>query len=260
MPGARLIDTVAERLFGFVAGEPARGVFHRQPRGEHQRDDDRRPARVLRDGARRRVRGAGAAKSIRGSARRRTRSSRRRSGAACSCCPARCRSWSATPDLRSCCFRRSRWRRCSCCGAASRTTPRPFRAWGYPWAPAIFVIASALMLANEICAGARGRRPPVLPSSRPACRSTGGCGGASRAVDLTGHHSAVETVGTADVAEPLRTESAAARPRISSSGRTGSATSKVSVSYPGARTSIRCGPDSRCSRWKTPSKSSTMPA
>ena len=28
--------------------------------------------------------------------------------------------------------------------------PRPFRAWGYPWAPAIFVIASATMLANEI--------------------------------------------------------------------------------------------------------------
>jgi basic amino acid/polyamine antiporter, APA family len=28
--------------------------------------------------------------------------------------------------------------------------PRPFRAWGYPWAPATFVIASAAMLANEI--------------------------------------------------------------------------------------------------------------
>ena len=28
--------------------------------------------------------------------------------------------------------------------------PRPFRAWGYPWAPAVFVIASVLMLANEI--------------------------------------------------------------------------------------------------------------
>jgi APA family basic amino acid/polyamine antiporter len=28
--------------------------------------------------------------------------------------------------------------------------PRPFRAWGYPWAPATFVVASALMLANEI--------------------------------------------------------------------------------------------------------------
>ena len=27
---------------------------------------------------------------------------------------------------------------------------RPFRAWGYPWAPAIFVVASALMLVNEI--------------------------------------------------------------------------------------------------------------
>jgi len=27
---------------------------------------------------------------------------------------------------------------------------RPFRAWGYPWAPATFVAASALMIANEI--------------------------------------------------------------------------------------------------------------
>jgi len=27
---------------------------------------------------------------------------------------------------------------------------RPFRAWGYPWAPAIFVAASAVMVANEI--------------------------------------------------------------------------------------------------------------
>jgi len=28
--------------------------------------------------------------------------------------------------------------------------PRPFRAWGYPWAPATFVVASVLMLGNEI--------------------------------------------------------------------------------------------------------------
>ena len=27
---------------------------------------------------------------------------------------------------------------------------RPFRAWGYPWAPGIFVAASALMLVNEV--------------------------------------------------------------------------------------------------------------
>jgi APA family basic amino acid/polyamine antiporter len=27
---------------------------------------------------------------------------------------------------------------------------RPFRAWGYPWAPATFIIASAMMLVNEI--------------------------------------------------------------------------------------------------------------
>ena len=28
--------------------------------------------------------------------------------------------------------------------------PRPFRAWGYPWAPAIFVAASAVIVVNEI--------------------------------------------------------------------------------------------------------------
>lgn len=28
--------------------------------------------------------------------------------------------------------------------------PRPFRTWGYPWTPALFVAASAVMLANEL--------------------------------------------------------------------------------------------------------------
>jgi basic amino acid/polyamine antiporter, APA family len=28
--------------------------------------------------------------------------------------------------------------------------PRPFRAWGYPWAPGIFVVASAVMVVNEM--------------------------------------------------------------------------------------------------------------
>lgn len=28
--------------------------------------------------------------------------------------------------------------------------PRPFRAWGYPWAPAIFVAACAVMVVNEL--------------------------------------------------------------------------------------------------------------
>jgi APA family basic amino acid/polyamine antiporter len=27
---------------------------------------------------------------------------------------------------------------------------RPFRAWGYPWAPGIFVLASTVIVANEI--------------------------------------------------------------------------------------------------------------
>jgi APA family basic amino acid/polyamine antiporter len=28
--------------------------------------------------------------------------------------------------------------------------PRPFRAWGYPWAPAVFVAAAAVMVVNEL--------------------------------------------------------------------------------------------------------------
>jgi basic amino acid/polyamine antiporter, APA family len=27
---------------------------------------------------------------------------------------------------------------------------RPFRAWGYPWAPAFFIAASAAMVGNEL--------------------------------------------------------------------------------------------------------------
>jgi APA family basic amino acid/polyamine antiporter len=27
---------------------------------------------------------------------------------------------------------------------------RPFRAWGYPWAPAIFVVAGAVIVVNEM--------------------------------------------------------------------------------------------------------------
>ena len=33
--------------------------------------------------------------------------------------------------------------------------PRPFRAWGYPWAPGIFVAASAVMVVNEIIRNGR---------------------------------------------------------------------------------------------------------
>lgn len=33
--------------------------------------------------------------------------------------------------------------------------PRPFRAWGYPWAPAIFVAFSAVMVVNEIIRNGR---------------------------------------------------------------------------------------------------------
>jgi len=33
--------------------------------------------------------------------------------------------------------------------------PRPFRAWGYPWAPALFVVISAAMLVSEVARNPR---------------------------------------------------------------------------------------------------------
>lgn len=36
-----------------------------------------------------------------------------------------------------------------------RTAGRPFRAWGYPWAPAVFVLASLAMVVNEIVRNGR---------------------------------------------------------------------------------------------------------
>ena len=48
-----------------------------------------------------------------------------------------------------------------------------FRAWGYPWAPAIFCLVSFTIVANTIVS-APGPRSPAWASSRRACRSTGG--------------------------------------------------------------------------------------
>ena len=39
--------------------------------------------------------------------------------------------------------------RASSCAGAIRAA-RPFRAWGYPWAPAIFVLACFAMVVNEM--------------------------------------------------------------------------------------------------------------
>ena len=113
-----VLDVVAERLFG-VRGRQHHGRgLDRQPGGEHQRDDVRRPARVLRDGARRPVLPAGGARppalqdarrvaivaqamwSDRARAVRHALAARR-----------------ATRDSRSCCSPGSPSPRCSCCGA-----------------------------------------------------------------------------------------------------------------------------------------------
>jgi L-asparagine transporter-like permease len=115
----RLTDVVAERLFGFVAGNvlacftivsiaasisamvlPARASTTRW--GATACSSGRRAA------------------CTRATARRCSPSSRRRSGARSSCCRARCRSWSPTPALRSSCFRGLPCSRSSSCAGATR--------------------------------------------------------------------------------------------------------------------------------------------
>jgi basic amino acid/polyamine antiporter, APA family len=48
--------------------------------------------------------------------------------------------------------------------------PRPFRAWGYPIAPAIFATASLAIVLNALWVDG-ARRPPAFSSSRWVCRS-----------------------------------------------------------------------------------------
>ena len=73
-----VLDVVADRLLGDARGRHHGRRVDRQHRGEHQRDDVRRAARLLRDGARRRVLPGGGAACIRAIRRRPWRSSRRR--------------------------------------------------------------------------------------------------------------------------------------------------------------------------------------
>ena len=83
-----VLDVVADRLLGVTRRRRHGRRLDRQHRGEHQRDDVRRAARLLRDGARRPVLPRRRAHPSRAIRRRPRRSSRRRSGAACSCCRA----------------------------------------------------------------------------------------------------------------------------------------------------------------------------
>ena len=72
-PGQGLTDVVAQRLFGGVAGTLLALLTIVSIAGEHQRHGARRAARVLRDGARRRVPARRSRACTRASARRRSR-------------------------------------------------------------------------------------------------------------------------------------------------------------------------------------------
>ena len=83
-----VLDVIADRLLGTRAGDIMGDRLDREHRGEHQRDGVRRPARLLRDGARRRFSFRAAARIHPRYQTPPSRSWRRRSGAACSSCPA----------------------------------------------------------------------------------------------------------------------------------------------------------------------------
>jgi APA family basic amino acid/polyamine antiporter len=148
LPGARLLDSVADRLFRDGGRQSPRPLRHRQPRGQHQRDGARGPARVFRDGARRHVR-----------ARRSARASALPHAGRRHCAQGL---WSSVLVLSG-----TQAQLVNYTGFAvvlftgvtvsalfvlrrrNPSSPRPFSALGYPWAPAIFVIASALMVLAE---------------------------------------------------------------------------------------------------------------
>ena len=144
-----VLDVVADRLLGPRAGDVmARGV-DRQHRGEHQRDGLRRAARLLRDGARRRVLQERRAHP---SAIPHARGLDRRPGGLER--PARpVRRRERADDLHRFLGRAVRGCRRALAvrpQAARARAPRPFKAIGFPVAPAIFALASALIVCNAL--------------------------------------------------------------------------------------------------------------
>jgi basic amino acid/polyamine antiporter, APA family len=134
VPGGRLTDTVAERLFGFAAGNliaiftiisVAASISAMVLAGPFT-SRWRVTARFSR-----RWHGC-----IRSTARRRAPSGRRRSGAPCWCFRRRCPNWSTTRVLRLCCSPASRWPRCSCCGCVNPTPNGPSGRGAIPTRPA----------------------------------------------------------------------------------------------------------------------------
>ena len=68
----------------------------------------------------------------------------------CSCSRAAPTRSPPTPGSRSSCSTAWPWRRCSCCASASPTRRARIPTWGYPVVPGIFVVVSALIVANAL--------------------------------------------------------------------------------------------------------------
>ncbi len=107
--------------------------------------------------------------STRASRRRRSRSSCRRSGCRSCACPAV--TSSSTPTRRSSSSSRMPppASRSSCCAASSPDLPRPYRCWGYPVVPLLFVVATVALARQHPARAAEGdargnRDPPARPA------------------------------------------------------------------------------------------------
>ena len=138
-----VLDVVADGLLGVRAGDiMGVGVDH-QPRGEHQRDDVCRSARLLRDGPGRSVlpaRGARFTRAIQ------TPAIAIIAQAVWSGLLVLSGGANALTTYTGFCrgaVRRRRGRVAVRPAPAEPNAPRPFKAWGYPFAPGIFAIASA---------------------------------------------------------------------------------------------------------------------
>ena len=157
-PAARHRRAVVARRGGFRGRRGGRARRADHVRAGHplharrdERRDPRRPARLPRDGERRPAVPVGrlgasrlpdAAPRDRAAGRVVVRA--RRDGLVRACCS---RASSTPSGSSSACSRRG----CSCCGGEPDYAP-PYRVWGYPLLPALFVISTAAIVINQVVA------------------------------------------------------------------------------------------------------------
>ena len=146
-PFARRRRRAAVRCDG---GECDRRVHDRELERQHQRDDAGRAARLLRDGAGRVIPRCGRARAPAISTLRRSPFSRKRCGAIVLVLCGTLSQLVSYTGFAVVLFSAVAVASLFVLRRRDPDAPRPFRAWGYPWAPAIFVIACSAMVVNEM--------------------------------------------------------------------------------------------------------------